>query len=158
MRSSVGWPFPESIIQKLHRRVGHGGFSLSDQPVFVLKTQNMKTPDKRRCFKVSDVRKVWWWDVVPSRGCWSWGLWELWCCWSCSGTEERPSRGSEGPAWKPSWRTAGSLIYTGGNPETCWPDGRREKADAYQTLNSELDRQVIHWINVLSYIPPLGEV
>lgn len=38
-RSSEDSPFPESIVQKLNRGVGHGCFSLSDQPVFVLKRE-----------------------------------------------------------------------------------------------------------------------
>lgn len=49
MRSSKDRPFPESIIQELNGGVAHGGFSLSDQPVFVLKTDG----EKNQLFSVS---------------------------------------------------------------------------------------------------------
>lgn len=39
MRRTRHRPFPEGIIQQLDGRVGHGSLSLTDQPVFVLRTE-----------------------------------------------------------------------------------------------------------------------
>lgn len=148
------WPSPEGIIQKLNGGVWHGSFSLSDQPVFVLRGEMKVIMISKVLFSVeTDVtqqnllterflpsyfgtseiqqRLI---KILPSRGRWSWDLGELWCCWSGSGTEVLPSRGSGGPAWTPSWRTAGSWFYTGGSLETCWPENEEESDQSLWSL------------------------
>lgn len=64
-------PFPEGIIQELNRGVAHGGFSLSDQPVFVLQRRWRENKSDVHFFRediLKDVRKVPR-EVEPSRGC-----------------------------------------------------------------------------------------